>query len=47
MGYGLRLGLAGSWLGADHLRLSYGLGKSGVQSLGLTRTLELSWRLHF
>ena len=47
MGYDLRLGLAGSLLGADLLRLSYGLGKSGVQSLGLTRTLELSWRLHF
>ena len=47
MGYDLRLGLAGSLLGADHLRLSYGLGKSGVQSLGLTRILELSYRLHF
>lgn len=46
-GYDLRLGLAGSVLGPDHLRLSFGLGKSGVQSLGLTRVLELSYRLHF
>lgn len=46
-GYDLRLGLAGSWLGADHLRLGFGLGKSGVQSLGLTRLLEMSYRLHF
>lgn len=47
LGYDLRLGLAGSVLGADHLRLSYGLGKSGLQSLGLTRLLEMSYRLHF
>ncbi|MBS0506543.1 MAG: tetratricopeptide repeat protein [Proteobacteria bacterium] len=46
-GYDLRLGLAGSWLGADHLRLGFGLSKSGVQSLGLTRLLEMSYRLHF
>ena len=46
-GYDLRLGLAGSVLGPDHLRLSFGLGKSGVQSLGLTRVLELSYRLHY
>ena len=47
MGYDLRLGLAGNMLGPDHLRLSLGLGKSGVQSLGLTRLLDLSYRLHF
>ncbi|HQQ69984.1 MAG TPA: hypothetical protein PLL92_06685, partial [Alicycliphilus sp.] len=46
-GYDLRLGLAGSVLGADHLRLGFGLAKSGVQSLGLTRLLEMSYRLHF
>lgn len=46
-GYDLRLGLADGVLGPDHLRLSFGLGKSGVQSLGLTRVLELSYRLHF
>lgn len=46
-GYGLRAGLAGSLLGGDHLRLSWGLGKSGVQNQGLTRELQLSYRLHF
>lgn len=46
-GYDLRLGLAGNVLGPDHLRLSFGLSKSGVQSLGLTRLLELSYRHHF
>ena len=47
MGYDLHLGLAGSVLGPDHLRLSFGLSKSGVQSLGLIRLLDLSYRLHF
>lgn len=47
MGYDLRVGMAGNVLGPDHLRLGLALGKSGVQSLGLTRILELSYRLHF
>ena len=46
-GYGLRLGMAGSVLGADHLALGFGLTRSGVQSLGLTRSLLLTYRLHF
>ncbi len=46
-GFGLRLGLAGSVLGADHLALGFGLTRSGVQSLGLTRSLLLTYRLHF
>ena len=46
-GYGLRLGVAGAMLGADHLRLSWGLGKSGLQTEGLTRDLQFSYRLHF
>lgn len=46
-GYDLRLGMAGNVLGPDHLRLSFGLSKSGVQSLGLTRLLELTYRLYF
>ncbi|WP_311221760.1 MULTISPECIES: tetratricopeptide repeat protein [unclassified Acidovorax] len=46
-GYGLRAGLAGSLLGGDHIRLSWGLGKSGVQNQGLTRELQFSYRLHF
>lgn len=46
-GYGLRLGVAGAMLGADHLRLSWGLGKSGLQTEGLTRDVQFSYRLHF
>ncbi len=46
-GYGLRMGVAGSLLGADHVRLSWGLGKSGLQTEGLTRDLQFSYRLHF
>jgi len=46
-GYGLRAGFAGSLLGADHIRLSWGLAKSGVQNQGLTRDLQFSYRLHF
>ena len=46
-GYGLRLGVSGSVFGPDHLNLDWSLTKSGVQSLGLTRSLQLSYRLHF
>ena len=50
-GYDLRLGLAGSVLGPDHLSLSWGMDKSGADSAssanGLTRNLSLSYRLHF
>lgn len=46
-GFDLRLGIAGSVFGADHLSLSWGLGKSGLQSTGLTRELQLSYRIHY
>ena len=46
-GYGLRLGVSGSVFGPDHLNLDWSLTKSGVQSLGLTRSLRLSYRIHF
>lgn len=46
-GYDLSFGVAGSVLGADHLRLAWSLGKGGNISGGLVRQLELSYRLHF
>jgi hypothetical protein len=46
-GYDLTVGIAGSVLGSDHLNLSWNISKSGVQSLGLVRTLQLSYRLNF
>jgi polysaccharide biosynthesis protein PelB len=46
-GYSLRLGLAGSVLGADHLSLMWGLGKSGDQTPGLTQEVQLNYRYHF
>ena len=47
-GYDLRLGLAGSVLGADHLAMSWGLGKSGMQQTGgLVRDLQLTYRIHY
>ncbi|PKO94712.1 MAG: hypothetical protein CVU16_01250 [Betaproteobacteria bacterium HGW-Betaproteobacteria-10] len=46
-GYDLRLGIAGSIFGADHLSLSWGLGKSGLQSGGLSRELQLNYRIHY
>jgi len=46
-GYGLRLGLAGSVLGADHLSISWNLDKSGLNNTGRTSEFVLSYRLHF
>ncbi|MFT4242907.1 MAG: tetratricopeptide repeat protein [Acidovorax sp.] len=46
-GYGLRLGLATSVLGADHLRFSWGYEKAGLKTDGPSRELEVSYRLHF
>lgn len=46
-GYGVRLGMAGSVLGADHLSLSWGQSQSGIQSQDTTRDLQLTYRLHF
>jgi len=47
VGYDLRLGLAGSLLGGDHLGLVWGTAKSGAQSAGLIRNWNLRYRLHF
>ena len=46
-GYDIRLGIAGSLLGADHLALSWGIGKSGLQTGGLVRDLQLTYRIHY
>ncbi|SFD33502.1 tetratricopeptide repeat protein [Paracidovorax konjaci] len=47
-GYELRVGVAGSVLGSDHLGLTWGTGKSGLQlQQGITRSLLFSYRLHF
>ncbi len=46
-GYGIRLGVAGSVLGADHFSMTWGLGKSGPQSQDRSRELQLRYRLHF
>lgn len=46
-GYGVRFGLAGSVLGADHLALSAGFSRSGIQSRDVTREISLNYRLHF
>lgn len=47
IGYGLRMGLATSIWGADHLSLTWGLDKSGLQTPGSTRDLQLRYRIHF
>ena len=39
--------IAGSLLGADHLALSWGIGKSGLQTGGLVRDLQLTYRIHY
>lgn len=46
-GYSLRLGLAGSLLGSDHLNLGWSLGKGGTLTQGLTREIQLRYRKHF
>ena len=46
-GYSLRLGLAGSVLGGDHLNLGWSLGKGGTLTQGLTREIQLRYRKHF
>jgi len=46
-GYSLRLGLATSVLGADHLHLSWGYEKAGLKTEGPSRELEIAYRLHF
>ena len=46
-GFDVRLGIAGSVFGADHLSLSWVLGKAGIQSTGLTKELQLNYRIHY
>ena len=46
-GYDIRLGVAGSVLGADHFALNWGIAKSGMQTSGLTRELLFTYRIHY
>ncbi len=46
-GYDLRLGLAGSVFGADHLSFFWNLGKSGTATPGTTRNMQLKYRVHY
>lgn len=46
-GYDLSFGLATSVLGADHLMLGLNFSKSGVNTTGTTRELQLTYRLHY
>lgn len=46
-GYDLRIGIAGSVLGADHFSLTWGTGKAGLQVGGITREIQLNYRLHY
>lgn len=46
-GYDLRVGVAGSVLGADHFSLTWGTGKAGLQVGGITREIQLNYRLHY
>lgn len=46
-GYDLRLGVAGSLLGADHFSLTWGQSKAGIQTGGQTRDLYFNYRLHY
>lgn len=46
-GYGLRLGLAGSVLGADHFSVNWNYERSGLRSEGPSHEMQVSYRLHF
>lgn len=46
-GYDIGLGLATSVFGADHLMLGLGFSKSGLNTTGNTRELQLNYRLHY
>ena len=46
-GYELGMGLATSLFGADHLALGLNLSKSGINTVGNTRELLLTYRLHY
>jgi polysaccharide biosynthesis protein PelB len=48
-GYDIRLGIAGSVFGADHLAMTLGIAKSGMrmQLSGQMRDLQLTYRIHY
>ena len=46
-GYDVRLGVAGSILGGDHLALSWGMGKSGQQTNAPVSDWQLTYRIHY
>ena len=46
-GYDLGFGLATSVFGADHLMLGLNFSKSGLNTAGNTRELQLNYRLHY
>lgn len=46
-GYDLRLGIASSVFGADHLALTLGIAKSGMQLDSQTGELQLTYRIHY
>jgi len=46
-GYDFRLGVAGSVLGSDHLMAAINFSKSGLNTTGTTRELQLIYRLHY
>lgn len=46
-GYSLRLGVAGSVLGGDHLNLNWGLVRGGTLTPGLNREIQLNYRKHY
>lgn len=46
-GYDVRLGVAGSVLGGDHLALSWGMGKSSQQTNAPVSDWQLTYRIHY
>ncbi len=46
-GYDMSLGLSSSVLGSDHLMLSLNFSKSGLNTSGTVREIQLGYRLHF
>lgn len=46
-GYDVRLGVAGSVFGADHFAVSGGLAKSGMQTGGIVREVQMTYRIHY
>ncbi|HZX33325.1 MAG TPA: tetratricopeptide repeat protein [Rhodocyclaceae bacterium] len=46
-GYDIDTGIAGSVVGADHLRLGWRLVRAGVSTGGFTREIGLTYRVHY